>query len=752
MTSPQPPRQPRTLLGAITQAVQSVQAKINFSKLTVKPNARVPELWVQEADAPKAEIYPLLGDRYLLGRSSKACDIVVPNPVVSQTHLSLTRDRQHRTPFVIQDEGSTNGIYRGKRRIISSALYHGDVLTLGPPELAAAVRLQYINPPPWYIRAIRFGLYGISGFTALALLWIGYEAQKVSVNPLPPVTQAPVIVLAGDGKTLLQPIRTGTYKDLQQLEDYGQYLPNAVIASEDSRYYWHVGVDPIGILRAVVTNVRGGEIREGASTITQQTARSVFRSYVGTSDSAGRKVREAIVALKLEATYNKKFILKTYLSRVYLGAGIYGFEGAAQFYFGKAVKNLTLSEAATLVGILPAPNSFNPVRNPKAAEEFRNRVLSRMAAMGMVTEEEANRARRSLIEIAPAARNELQGGNTIAPYFYSYVFDELRARSPQLAEEGNLIIETGLDPQMQRQMEASFSNTLNTQGAASGFSQAAMVTLNTSTGQIVALVGGRDYKESQFNRATQAQRQPGSTFKIFAYTTAIQQGISPAKAYSCAPLGWEGQYFAGCNAGGGSLDLATGLAQSENVVALRVAQEVGLDRVIQTARQMGVQSPLKSNPGLVLGGSESTLLEMTGAFSVLANRGLRNRPHAISRILDGGDCSDRNNLQSCRVIYAYDRDPEVNLKVLPPEVADTMTTLLQGVVQRGTGVNANVSAGAAGKTGTTNDNVDLWFIGYVPQQQLATGVWLGNDNNSPTGGSSGQAAALWGDYMGQVLR
>ncbi|MBD3882452.1 PBP1A family penicillin-binding protein [Phormidium tenue FACHB-886] len=751
--SPPPPsNQPKTFLRAITQAVQTVKAKVNFSQLALKPNAKVPELWVQDADSDKAEVYPLLGEHYLLGRSSKSCDIVIRNPVVSQVHLSLTRDkRQPHAPFVMKDENSTNGIYRGKRRLGKVTLYHGDVLSLGPPELAAAVRVQYHNPPPIYIRAIRYGLYGFTGLAAITAAWVGIEWQKFAVYPLPASVQGPVVVVAGDGQTPLRPIETRAHLELKQLSAFSPYLPKAVIASEDTRYYWHLGVDPIGITRALVTNVKEGEIIEGASTVTQQVARSIFRDYVGTDDSAGRKLREAVVSLKLESVYSKDFLMLTYLNRVYLGNGNYGFEDAAQFYFGKSAKDLTLSEAATLVGILPAPNRFNPVRDYQAAVELRDRVLTRMAAQGLVSAEEAQRARRSRIEINPKAIEELE--STIAPYFYGQVFQDLETLlGSQLAQEGNFYVETNLDTQMQTRAEESLRNAITTTGATAGFSQGALVTLDTSTGAVLAMVGGVDFQQSQFNRATQALRQPGSTFKVFAYTAAIEQGISPSTAFSCAPLDWQGQFFEGCGSGAGALDMYTGIAQSENVIALRIAQEVGLDRVVQMARRMGIVSKLDPVPGLVLGQSEVTLLELTGAYSVLANQGVRNQPHTINRILDSSDCTDVNDPKTCRVIFDYQQNAQTNQPALDPQIANTMTGLLQGVVQSGTGRPAALGLGEAGKTGTTNDNTDLWFVGYVPGQALATGIWFGNDDNTPTGGASADAAQLWGDYMRQVIR
>jgi len=750
MTPPQSP-QPRTLLGNITQAVQTIQAKVDFSKLALKSNARVPELWVQDAGAEKAQVYPLLGDRYLLGRSSKSCDIVVRNPIVSQIHASLERDRQHKTPFVIKDENSTNGTFRGQQRLKARTLHHKDVLTLGPPELEAAVRVQYIDPPPWYIQAARYALYGTGGLTAALLLWVGVEWQRFSVRPFPASTQGPVVVLARDGETPLRRRRDQVHREFKRLSEFSPYVAKAVLASEDSRYYWHLGVDPLGILRAAVVNTIGGRIREGGSTLTQQLARNLLRDYVGTEDSLGRKFREAVVALKLETFYSKDFLLRTYLNRVYLGSDTSGFEDAAQFYFGKSAADLTLSEAATLAGILPAPNSFNPIQDYDTAIQYRDRVINRMAAQGMVSNDEATRARRSRIEISPAAVEELQ--STVAPYFYSYVLQELETLlGTQLAREGNFIVQTGLDLGMQTKAEAVVKNAVSRAGAAYNFSQGALTTLNFQSGQIHALVGGIDYNQSQFNRATQAKRQPGSTFKLFTYTAALDQGISPGRTYSCAPVEWQGQAFRGCRSGGGGMDMYTGVAFSENPIALRVAREVGLEKVIQMARRMGIESNLNPVPGLVLGQSETTLLEMAGAFAIVANEGIRTQPRAIQKIFDAGDCTNPKDAQSCRVIYDQAQDGKTGLRVLSPEVAQTMDRLLRGVVRSGTGRSAALGLGEAGKTGTTDDNRDLWFIGYVPSRHLLTGIWLGNDDNTPTSGSSGQAAQLWGNYMKQVVQ
>jgi peptidoglycan glycosyltransferase len=739
-------------MGAITQAVQTVHAKVNFSKLALKPNARVPELRVQDADADKAEVYPLLGDRYKLGRSSKSCDIVIRNPVVSQIHLSLTRIGRRQKSFLIKDENSTNGIFRGRKRVSSRKLRHGDILTLGPRELAGGVRIQYYDPPTWYEKAINWGVYGITGLTALLVIAVLLEWQKFSVHPLPNATRGPVVVYASDETPLRVP-RNNAHVEFSRLADFSPYLPKAVVASEDKRFYWHLGVDPIGIARASFIISKGGD-RQGGSTVTQQVARSLFRDYVGSADSLGRKLREAIVALKLESLYSKDAILLTYLNRVFLGGDSYGFEDASQYYFAKSARDLTLAEAATLVSNLPAPNNFNPcgdTQGRQRAINLRNGVILQMLEQGKITVEEANKARRSPLEVNQRVCQEQ--ANTISPYFYSYVFNELQfLLGEELAREGNFIIETGLNLRMQSRAESALRTHINNVGVNSRFSQGAIVTLDSSTGAILSMVGGLDYKQSQFNRVTQAHRQAASTFKVFPYAAALDRGISPNRFYSCNPLVWR-QRYQGCErTGGGSANMFNGMAQSENVIALRVAQDVGLENVVQMAQRMGIQSKLNPVPGLALGQSEVYPLEMAGAFGSIANNGIWNRPHAIVRIRDSSDCRNVKNPDTCRVIYSYNPQTEAR-RVLRPEVASQMNSLLRGVIQFGTGRNASLGLGEeAGKTGTNNDNRDLWFVGYVRSRNLVTGVWLGNDDNSPTRGSSAQAALLWGNYMQQITR
>jgi 1A family penicillin-binding protein len=735
-------QQPKTQFSQmVTQAVQNVQ---RFGTVALKPNARPPQLYIEGESKP----FKLIGDRYLLGRSSKSSDIVVRNEVVSQVHLSLEKDPKNPRHFLLEDKNSTNGIYQGKSKIKSLSLRHGDKITLGPPDLKNAVEIKYDNPPPWWVYLIQWFLYGSGGIFSLIVILLGIEWTKISVYPLPKGLVGPTVIYDNTGQIPLRKQQNRPHRELKNLSDFSPYLPKAVIASEDSRYYWHFGVDPYGILRAVIINFTRDDIKQGASTVTQQLARSLF-TEVGRENTAGRKLREMIVALKLEAVYSKDVILKTYLNRVYLGVGNNGFEDAAQFYFNKSATNLDIAEAATLVAILPAPNAYNPVQDYDTALQLRNRVIMRMVQLGFITEEEGNRARRSRITIGSEATESF--ANITAPYFYSYIYQELKQiLGEDLAKEGNFIVESTINLDTQKKSETALKDMVNNYGNSYRFSQGAVVTLDSKNGSILALNGGVDYNKSQFNRATQAKRQPGSTFKVFAYAAALESGISPYKYYTCAGLFWQGQQYKPCERSGGDINMFQALAQSENSVSLRIAKDVGLNKVIELAQKLGIKSQLKSTPGLILGESEVSVLEITGAYATFANRGVWNRPHGINIIRDGGDCTDYQKRETCRIIYSFSEDKNNSKKAISDLVANSMTAMLQGVVTSGTGKAAYLGLGEAGKTGTTNRYVDLWYIGYIPNKNLVTGIWLGNDDNSPTSGSSGQAAALWAKYMKQL--
>jgi 1A family penicillin-binding protein len=733
-----------------TRAVMNLPVVSRLSKtLALKPKARVPKLMVQTADDLKPQVYNLVGDRYIIGRSSSKSDIVVKTPLVSQVHAKLVRDSsQKKAKFIIKDQGSTNGIYRKRQRLKSAPLRHNTVISLGPPELKAAVTVRFVDPPPWYMRALIYSGYGVAGIVGLFIAALAIELQRVpDLKPLPVSQQGPVEVLAGDNQTSLGPAEVIRHTELRELEEFGEFVPQAIIASEDSSFYFNIGVDPVGIARAVVTNVQSGELREGGSTITQQLARNLLgRTYVGRDDSLGRKWREAAAAIKLTFTYPKDEILAIYLNRIYMGNGAYGLQDAALLYFGKPAKELTLSEAATLAGLVPAPEAINPFYDKDLSLEYRDRVLNRMVDLGMIKEDEAERARRSILRLNEEARQDVQ--SAIAPYYYSYVFEEMEAiLGENFAFEGNLIVETSLDLNMQKQAIAALQRSVNGNGASFGYSQGAVVTTNTSDGAILALVGGVDYDQSQFNRVSQSQRQPGSTFKLFTYTAAIDQGISPNRTFSCSPAYGIG----GCsNGGSGNINMYDGFAFSENVVAVRVAESVGFNNVIRMARNLGITAELEPNTNVVLGGYEVNMLEMAAAYGAIANRGKYIKPHAIRRILDSQDCEDYQNYTTCRVIFDAAIDAETR-QAIDPAVADTMLEIMRGVVQYGTGRAAAIpQATVFGKTGTTDSSRDLWFIGFVPQRQILTAVWLGNDEGT-TSGSSSLAASLWGDYMSQAL-
>lgn len=730
---------------AFTGIWQTIQAQVHFPVL--KANAKVPSIYVKNGQEKRPQVYPLLGDRYIIGRSSKNCDIVIRSPIISQTHCVIERDENNPLQFIIKDLNSTNGVYCGGKRYQSLHLFHNDLITLGPPELAEAIEIRYDKSPANWVLFARYGLLSTSVGLLLILGFMVLQWSQYQVHPIPDHTGGSTVVYAEDGKTLLSPRIESPHRELESLKEFSPHLPQALLASEDSRYYWHFGVDPLGIIRAVLVNQEGG--RQGASTVTQQLARSLYPA-VGRENNLARKWREMVVATKLEAIYSKDTILKTYMNRVYLGINLYGFEDAAQFYFDKSARELDINESATLVAILPAPNAYNPVQDYDTAVNLRNRVIARMENLGMISNEEASQARRSRIEISPKARQTLS--QVIAPYYYSYVFQEMRELlGDDLTQEGDFIIETSLNPKIQTIAEESLKNHLDSNGKSYNFSQGAIASLNSKNGEIIALVGGKDFSESQFNRATMAQRQPGSTFKVFAYSAALESGISASKTYSCAPLLWQGFQYKACERTGGATNMTQALAQSENAVALRVAKDVGLSSVVNMAKKLGVESPLNPVPGLILGQSEVNLLEITGAYTAFANQGIWSKPHAIKVIRDGRDCEDFDNHTTCREVYRFNENGDEQKQAIKKTTAETMNRMLQQVTVSGTGRTAYLGKQEAGKTGTTNKGVDLWFIGYVPKNNILTGVWLGNDDNSPTNSSSSQAALLWGNYMKKVL-
>jgi penicillin-binding protein 1A len=512
-------------------------------------------------------------------------------------------------------------------------------------------------------------------------------------------------------------------------------LVDAFIAAEDKNFYGHDGIDYRAVARAIRTNFRAGEVVEGASTITQQLARIVFLDQDRTYE---RKLREALLAQKIETELDKDQILERYLNLVYLGSGAYGVADAAWIYFSKTVSELTLAEMAMVAGVAPAPTTYSPLVNPDLALQRRDLVLDRMLDSGFITPAQHSEALNEELALNPSLPKYI---NSEIPYFTTYVQQQLpELVEPDQLELGGLVVETTLDPEWQQIAEETVSNAIEEYGYYEAFEQAALVSIDPNTGEIKAMVGGNDFEDSQFNRVTQAQRQPGSTFKTFVYATAIATGMSPNQTYVDAPYkvdGYEPQNYGRSHSG--TVTVRAALISSINVVAVKTLVDIGFDPVVETAHKMGIESELIPTYSMALGASEVNLLELTGAYGTLATQGIYVKPHGITRIL---------NRYGEEIYNAADEIQEQ--RAIDEQTAAIMTWMLRGVVESGTGSNAILPGRpVAGKTGTSENRRDLWFIGYIPQ--LVTGVWLGNDDNAPTWGASSTAALTWYDFMHRVV-
>ncbi|MEC4816600.1 MAG: penicillin-binding protein 1A [Scytonema sp. PMC 1069.18] len=544
------------------------------------------------------------------------------------------------------------------------------------------------------------------------------------------VREQTLTIAAADGSILQQ--QGEATREQISLEEIPDRLKKAFVSSEDRRFYKHQGVDPQGIARAVLNNVRSQNVVEGGSTITQQLARILFLKQERT---VWRKLKEARLAQKMEEQLTKDEILERYLNLVYLGAGAYGVADAAQVYFSKSVGDLTLSEMAMIAALPPAPNRFSPEVSPIEAKQRRDIVLQRMQEEGYITTAQAQAAIAEPINIKPSPPKRWE---VEAPYFISYIQKELpKYVSPEVLDAGGLTVETTLNLDWQKKAEEAVAKTLRNQGRWENFKQAALVTIDPRTGEIKAMVGGKDFSKNQFNRVTQAQRQPGSTFKGFVYATAIASGINPTDGFLDAPLVVDGYEPKNFDEGfRGWINMKDALTKSINIIAVRVLMKVGFTPTIRLAHKMGIQSELKPTYSLALGSSEVNLLELTGAYGTFANQGMHTRPHGITRIID----------RKGKVIWSAKFKSE---RAIDGDSAAIMTWMLGNVVTNGTGRPAQLGRPVAGKTGTTDEARDLWFVGYIPQ--LVTGVWLGNDDNKPTSGSSGSAAYTWHEFMEKVV-
>jgi penicillin-binding protein 1A len=525
-----------------------------------------------------------------------------------------------------------------------------------------------------------------------------------------------------------------------------QTLRDAIIATEDRRFYSHFGVDPIGIARAVWQNYRRGRIVEGGSTITQQLTKVLFLTP---DKSLERKIKEAVLALELERRYSKDRILEMYLNQVYFGNGAYGVEAAARTYFGKSVGELTVREAALLAGLPRAPSSYSPFEHGEVAKRRREVVLRRMVEYGVLQDAEAKRLARTDLGLIPPERRRTTG-----QYFLEYVQQTLEGKyGADMVFKGGLNVYTTLNPTMQLAAEQALRDGLKAlegrtvKGKTVDHPEGAIVTIEPQTGYVRAMVGGYDFFRSEFNRAVQARRQPGSAFKPFVYMAALEAGFTPASRVEDAPVSYavgpNGQSWKPDNYDRkyrGQTTLQQAVEESVNIVTVKVQERVGLGKTIQVARRFGISSPLHMNLSLALGTSDLTLLELTSAYGALANQGEWLAPVTVRYITDSQG----------KLLEEHVAEPR---EAVSPETAYVMTHMLRGVVERGTGIAAKVlGRPIAAKTGTTNDYSNAWFVGFTPR--LATGVWVGYDRPRSLGKDetgSRVAVPIWVSYMSKVL-
>ncbi|MDE2329882.1 MAG: penicillin-binding protein 1A [Bradyrhizobium sp.] len=509
------------------------------------------------------------------------------------------------------------------------------------------------------------------------------------------------------------------------LKDLPPYLPKAFIAIEDRRFYSHHGVDPVGILRAAVTNLLHRGVSQGGSTLTQQLAKNLFLTQERTLQ---RKLQEAELAFWLERKYTKAQILELYLNRVYFGSGAYGVEAAAQRYFGKSAKNVTLAEAAMLAGLVKSPSRLAPNRNPDGAEKRAQVVLAAMADARFITEAQAQASiGHPSYNVKPVGAGTI---NYVADWI-GEVLDDLVGPIDQ-----DIVVETSIDPRLQSIAEASVIDELAAKSVKFNVSQGALVAM-TPDGAVRAMVGGRNYSESQYNRAVTAKRQPGSAFKPFVYLTAIEAGMTPDTIRQDAPInvkGWKPENFE--HEYLGAVTLRQALAMSLNTVAVRLGMEVGPANVVRTAHRLGISSKLEANASIALGTSEVSLMELVGAYVPFANGGQGITPHVVLKI------------RTARGKLLYARQPDQLGQVIDPRNVAMMNTMMEETLRSGTARKAELPGWvAAGKTGTSQDFRDAWFIGYTTN--LVTGVWLGNDDSTPTrravGG--GLPVEIWSRFM-----
>ena len=532
-------------------------------------------------------------------------------------------------------------------------------------------------------------------------------------------------VLARDGSVLVE---RGAAAPNVPVDLLPRHLIEAVLAIEDRRFYSHWGVDPVGLARAVVANYHAGRVVQGGSTLTQQLAKNII---VNSERTLSRKIEELVLALWLELKLSKPDILEIYLNRVYFGAGVYGVEAAARRFFEKGARDLTLGEAAVLAGLLKAPSRYSPAWNPALARERGQMVLARMVAAGFIAPEQGQ---PGVIEEVRFAEQRVMRGDTGVEYAVEAALDELPALIA--GSEGDLVVETTIDARLQRRAQQIVRDLLNSEGRSLDATQAALVLMGLDGG-VAVLVGGRSYAESQFNRATKALRQPGSTFKPFIYLTALESGLTPDSVVKDAPVshkGWSPRNFDGRYSG--PVSLREALARSLNAATVRLALSVGIARTAETARRLGIGSELRLDATLALGTSEVTLLELTGAYGAFASGGKRVTPYLVERVRTGAG----------QVLYKRQRRADET--VVAPQHVGALNDMLNAALILGTGKSAAIPLHpACGKTGTAQDFRDAWFIGYTAH--LVAGVWVGNDDRHAMKRVAGSTlpAKLWREIM-----
>lgn len=580
-------------------------------------------------------------------------------------------------------------------------------------------------------RAIKWvfvmGLWGVLAL-GLLLAWFARELPDITEQMI--FERRPTIIIKANDGTIID--RYGDIKgETVSVKDLPPYVPQAILATEDRRFYYHFGLDPFGIVRAIGVNIVHGGVVQGASTITQQLAKNLFLSRERTLK---RKIQEAMLALWLETKLSKDEILSAYLNRVYLGSGAYGIDAAARVYFNKPAKELTIREAATVAGLLKAPSKYSPSSNPSLSAQRTRVVLNAMREAGYLDEKEFAK----LDKLPPAPPRKPSSGDTIR-YFTDYIVNQVE-NVMGLPEE-DIVVETTLDRDIQAEAEAAVTKALLTYGPTYKISQGAALFMSLD-GAIVAMVGGRDYDLSEYNRVTNALRSPGSSFKPIVYLSALEHGWNPQSTIVDGPISING--YTPKNYGGeyyGEVTLAQALTRSLNTVSVQLMQNVGPQEVIGLARRLGITADLEPNLSLALGASGVPMMEMAAAYATLGRGGVAVEPFAIVTIKDSKGT----------VLYEQPKERTAR-QVVQRGYVNQISGMMQSVVQYGTGQAAQGPYPAAGKTGTSQDFRDAWFIGFT--NQYAGAVWVGNDDNSPmrkvTGGMV--PAGVWRDIMTTASR